>query len=137
MDISAVPPISKATREYKRAYARQWGAANPEKVRDNKRRYTARHHDRLRASTRAKASAYNRRIRMEALELYGNKCVCCGEAQTEFLAFDHINGLNGRPRIRSIQLYSYLRRERPSDVQILCHNCNVAKSHWGQCPHKR
>ena len=31
-------------------------------------------------------------IRMEVFDHYGNKCVCCGESQHEFLTIDHING---------------------------------------------
>lgn len=76
------------------------------------------------------------RIREEALVIYGRKCVCCGETEIKFLAFDHINGRKGLSRVDPTSNYKRLIKDKPTDIQILCHNCNMAKGFYGQCPHK-
>lgn len=75
------------------------------------------------------------RLRTKALVLYGNKCVCCGETESKFLCFDHINGRKKGDTRTSSSQYSRLIRENPLDIQILCHNCNMAKGFYGRCPH--
>jgi len=83
---------------------------------------------------------YKRRIRIEAINLYGGKCTCCGETQKEFLVFDHINGggcKDWRRGTRGNGWYNHLIKIHPEDIQILCHNCNAAKYYYGQCPHKQ
>ena len=81
------------------------------------------------------------RQRQAAIVAYGGKCVCCGEGQYEFLAFDHINNGRGNPPNRE-RTYTMLRRLRdagwPKDeIQLLCHNCNLAKGFYGKCPHEK
>lgn len=83
--------------------------------------------------------------RAEALAAYAldpshPACACCGEDTPVFLALDHINDdgnleryVNKGPKRRDV-----IRRRRaagwPPGLQILCHNCNWAKSQGG-CPH--
>lgn len=76
-------------------------------------------------------------------EKYGNKCVCCGEKEIEFLSMDHVNG-NGNEHRRSISKsakilpYSWIIKNKfPSILQILCMNCNFAKGKLGYCPHEK
>jgi len=83
-------------------------------------------------------------LRIEVLNHYSGgdiKCACCGERHHEFLAIDHINNngatakRNGEPK-GGIGFYTYLRKNNwPTGFQVLCHNCNMAKSFYGQCPH--
>ena len=80
--------------------------------------------------------------RVELLTYYGNGfigCTCCGETEFAFLALDHINndGKKDRDEHGGLGSYvSYLYRERPSGLQILCHNCNMGKQiNGGTCPH--
>lgn len=79
---------------------------------------------------------------MEALNAYSNgdpKCACCGERELDFLALDHINndGAEHRRRVRKL-MYKHLKDEGyPPGIQVLCHNCNVAKGLYGSCPHQR
>lgn len=88
-------------------------------------------------------SAYGRgvraRLRSEVLAAYGGKCACCGESNPIFLTLDHVNGVpleelypsgKRRPSYRLARQWRF-----PKDrYQLLCHNCNYAKSRGG-CPH--
>ena len=85
----------------------------------------------------------NRKIRDEALVAYGNKCACCGIANKEFLAFDHINGGGKKHREtvgcgNTTGLLRFLRDAGyPPIVRLLCHNCNCARGFYGYCPHEK
>ena len=100
-------------------------------------------HPRDRAKVNAQATLARRLVRLEALVAYGGnppKCTCCGEAELAFLAIDHINNDGAKWRkkgLRGNTLYYYLRHNGyPPGLQILCHNCNQAKSDYGTCPHR-
>lgn len=92
------------------------------------------------------AAMRHRERREQVLAAYGGACMCCGEREPAFLAVDHINGggnahrrsLNRNGKIvGSSNFYRWLVNNGfPSDFQLLCHNCNFAKSHGG-CPHAR
>jgi len=76
--------------------------------------------------------------RNAVLSAYGGACSCCGEDQYEFLAMDHVDG-GGTKHIKSltISLAEYLYKNNyPPGFQVLCHNCNLAKGFYGNCPHK-
>ena len=102
------------------------------------------------AQKRAKnPDAYNRSVRVavrkahirrriEVINHYGGRCACCFENELKFLGIDHING-NGNEHRRQIKsnIYTWLRKNKwPDGFQILCHNCNLSKGFYGQCPHK-
>lgn len=77
--------------------------------------------------------------RVEVITRYGGKCTCCGETEIKFLEIDHINndGALHRKFIGSSRIVAWLKKENyPSGFQILCSNCNMAKSRHGICPHK-
>lgn len=87
---------------------------------------------------------YRKSIKQQALDFYGGKCICCGEKESVFLCFDHIEN-NGNKMRRELPqtnggvgLHYWLKRNGyPKDFQILCFNCNVAKHHnGGICPHQ-
>ena len=86
---------------------------------------------------------YYWRLRAELLEAYGNKCNCpgCGVDIPEFLALDHVNndGKAHRTKLKAITtgIYRDLRKRGfPKEgYQLLCHNCNMAKQLYGECPH--
>ena len=79
----------------------------------------------------------------EVYDYYGAICVCCGEADPIFLTIDHINNDGakhrkklGNSRCSSDAVYrSIIRNGFPDTFQILCMNCNWAKSRGG-CPHQ-
>ena len=133
------------------AYRKQWRLDNPEKERENERRRYQRDkekRDKLarewasnnRELINQRANAKNREIRLDVLTHYGGHCVCCGETTKEFLAIDHING-DGNKQRKSIgsssTFYRWVKKNNyPEYLQILCHNCNMAKGFYGGCPHE-
>lgn len=110
--------------------------------RANKERYQQRERERkakFRTEILTRRTEDRRRLRREALAAYGGKCVCCGETQFEFLAFDHVGGGGNKHRkiVKPHQLIGWLKRNNyPPSFRILCHNCNVASGIYGRCPHE-
>lgn len=98
--------------------------------------------DECRSKNRIWQTDAARRLKAEIIEAYGGKCVCCGETTFEFLSIDHINGKGNehRRQLKSegIGLYNWLKKHTfPKDnYQLLCYNCNMAKSLYGICPHQ-
>lgn len=89
---------------------------------------------------RAMRAASHRKVRMEAYAGYGGMCTCCEESRFEFLCLDHVKGGGNKDRkIRSTyQIARYvIVNNFPKEFTVLCHNCNMAKGFFGQCPHKR
>ena len=84
----------------------------------------------------------NQRERLEVLEYYGGyppRCACCGVTEVVFLCVDHINGGGNKHREeigRGCSIHRWLRKNGfPLGYQVLCHNCNIAKTRLGYCPH--
>mgnify|MGYP000921627588 CR=1 FL=1 len=96
--------------------------------------------------TRQASIRAHRRHRSAVLDHYGRRCRCCGETNEAFLVIDHIDGGGnahrrqlGKGKIAGSRLfYGWLHRNGfPPGFQVLCHNCNFAKSHHpGGCPHQ-
>ena len=101
----------------------------------------------------------NREAKEELISRYGPNCVCCGESNPIFLQLDHKFG-NGALHRRKIKpndprsaaridsrmlLGDMRKRGFPpvidlgdgviDELQVLCANCNYAKSQLGSCPH--
>jgi hypothetical protein len=70
-------------------------------------------------------------------------CNCCGENKfLIFLTIDHITGWKnydeGPKRLVGKEMYRFLQKNNyPTGYQVLCMNCNSAKSDKGICPHQR
>ena len=116
----------------------------------------------LTAEQRARKAVYEAarklRLRTEAVAAYGGKCACCGEDRLEFLQLDHHTSLTGSAHRAEVRrnwsqkatwapggsgagqnTYAWLRRNGyPPIVQVLCANCNFAKSmdKERKCPHE-
>jgi hypothetical protein len=92
----------------------------------------------------ARMAQRNRAYRLAIISHYSGgsmRCACCGEGELHFLAIDHIAG-NGADHRREIgdgsSMYRWIVKNGfPSGFQVLCSNCNWAKSCYGMCPHKR
>lgn len=81
----------------------------------------------------------HRKVREKAFAGYGGKCACCGETTFEFLAIDHKygGGRLEREKLSTRQIADkVIKLGYPDEYQVLCHNCNMAKGFFGQCPHK-
>jgi hypothetical protein len=107
----------------------EWQAENPE---------------RFRALMRASLKRRNDELRLECVEGYGGKCVCCGEAEEVFLEFDHVNddGKEHRAALgsgasRDMWWRWLIKNNFPPEIQLLCANCHTAKTKRGVCPHQR
>ncbi len=137
--------------EDRRAYEkkRRQDPVYREKQRECQVRYRAgggkrREYERLRANPKKYAKfkkqqgVYRHRRRTEALEMYGGKCACCGESESMFLAFDHIDGSGGEQRksMTAMKFMTWILKEKRSNIRILCHNCNFATRLGGPCPHQ-
>jgi len=127
------PKYKEKEREQKKRYF-----SNPDNVAKayvSQLKYKATHRELI----NKKRSLYVQKIRKEVLDFYGGKCACCGETENKFLCIDHINGRGAKDTRKTEggrSWYSYLRKYKPSYVQVLCHNCNMAKGFYGACPHK-
>jgi len=81
----------------------------------------------------------NQRAKIEVLNMYGPKCVCCSETDPDKLTIDHIDGGGSKEKqsYPSRNVYLFLRGKDPdrSKFQVLCQNCNQAKASFGRCPH--
>ncbi len=126
-----------------------WKEQNAEAYRENRVERIVKAGERKREN-RERYNGYNRtsrrRLRSEVMAAYGGEhpaCKCCGEDIDQFLAIDHLDG-GGNAHRRSIygtatagdRFYRWLRDNGfPPGFQILCHNCNFAKSAYGVCPH--
>lgn len=129
----------EANRELYLQKQRDARERNKEAVRKRAREWYA--NNRERALAWHKQKAWN--LRLEMIQAYGGKCVCCGESHPRFLTIDHING-GGTKHRRDIgwsgsSVAKYLRRMGwPQDgYQLLCFNCNCGRAfNNGICPHK-
>ena len=84
---------------------------------------------------------HHRDIRSKVIAGYGGKCVCCEDTNVEFLSIDHKNNDGAEKRRlgeRAYTLYRKLIKEGfpKEDYQLMCHNCNFSKGHYGYCPHQ-
>ncbi len=78
----------------------------------------------------------------KVIEHYGRKCACCGEKNIYFLTLDHINNDGYKERMDARRtsgdnFYKWvIKKGYPTNLQVLCWNCNCAKGVLGYCPHK-
>lgn len=117
-----------------------WRQLNKKTYAKTKIKYYLSHREQSKESSRKSVL----KLKIETFSHYsdGNiKCACCGEREIKFLALDHINGGGGKERRETRskggqKTYRLLRKNNyPTGYQILCHNCNMAKGFWGECPH--
>lgn len=80
--------------------------------------------------------------RLMALRFYSKSelpyCACCGENELKFLAIDHIDGggAKHRKKVGTSMSRWLVKNGFPKGLQVLCHNCNMAKGFYGDCPHR-
>jgi DNA repair exonuclease SbcCD ATPase subunit len=138
--------LEQANSSARRSAATPEGKARQKKYRQEHRAHLAECAKKRRAANRDQENTVQRarhlKLRLAVLEAYGGKCACCGETHPHFLSIDHKNGGGKKDRIAKGcresggNWYRYLLKDHPDHVQILCHNCNMAKGHYGVCPHQ-
>ena len=140
----------KELHDYKKAYNdshkeqnRDYGKAYHESHLEQERAYVSRHYKENKEKQNLRSKLFARKQsakwKKELMKHYGNKCACCGEIDPMFLAVDHIdnNGAQHRKEIGGVRIYKWLIENNfPPGFQILCHNCNLAKEFYGECPHE-
>ena len=133
-----VKPITNFCRDKGRSDGR-WAYCRPCQAAQNKETW-----DRRKAKGLPTYSAVaHRKLRLEVLLHYSGgsiKCACCGETRYEFMSLDHINN-DGAEHRRVVGptgvLQDLKKRGFPPGYQVLCHNCNIARQHFGCCPHQK
>jgi len=68
-------------------------------------------------------------------------CACCKYDDIRFLTLDHIEGRKHLPKreqkLQTLNLWRHVKKIGfPKGYQILCYNCNIAKSTSLYCPHQ-
>lgn len=117
-------------------WQRKWRVANRDKVKERRSVPEVK----IRYATADKKNY--EKLHLEVLNAYGGKCICCGESHPHFLSIDHINGGGKKDRkdrgceTSGNKWYRLLLKQHFDHIQILCYNCNMAKGHYGQCPHQ-
>ncbi len=110
---------------------------------ETRRKWERAYYERNRERELQRAKRLYEALRAEVLEAYGNRCACCGESIAEFLSVDHVNGRAGKNRkelnLTGRAFYLWLKRAGfpQGEFRLLCHNCNIARGHYGYCPHER
>lgn len=148
-DRPSYPAWYEANRERLAAKHKAWETANRDKIRLNRAKhreqrsaYAAARYQADPEKWKARAQAAKQRARAAILDHYGRACACCGEAHTEFLALDHINGGGNEHRATTgtrggSAFYRWIAKNGfPDGYRILCHNCNMARGLYGYCPHE-
>lgn len=128
-------------RERWEKYMEKWREENKDKIRGYSRSHYWRNREKEIIRVMEGNKRRYRRLRLEAIEQYGGKCVCCGEGRIQFLCIDHIHGGGGKHRgelwKKHLTIYEFLKKENyPDAYRVLCHNCNMSIGFYGYCPHQ-
>lgn len=108
--------------------------------RDKHLEYQQNWRDANRETINSRTNELRRTHRINALNILGGACECCGERTFEFLSIDHINGggREERKTLNSQQLvYKLIKEGKIEGYRVLCHNCNLALGIYKSCPHKK
>src|SRR3990167_6865126 len=128
-------------RENKRESQERWRRKNSKKIAAYHKKYYAKFKKQYLQGYR---DSYRKR-RVVCLEWYGGvppSCACCGESVIQFLTINHTDGRYGsgnkhRKSLDSMEISRWLvRNDFPDGFNVLCHNCNSASGHYGECPHE-
>jgi hypothetical protein len=146
---------SEEWKKCQREWMREWRKNNPDKAKEKARvasRKRWKENTVYRETTnrwrkeeyyplveKPKRLLRERQKRLRVINFYGGRCKCCGEDTFEFLAIDHINndGAEHRRTFKSSIIDWIIKNNFPKGFQILCHNCNLAKAFYGECPHNK
>lgn len=113
--------------------------ADPDRFKKLRKAYYDAHREQL--SVKSRESRQERRATVIHHYSRGtNKCACCGESTSQFLCIDHVDGGSRHrrdDRKANKDIYKWLLKNGlPDGFRVLCHNCNMARGFYGQCPHE-
>lgn len=114
VDQNFPPEISRKAR--KRAYAKAWRLANPDRMRELLRRWKRNNRDKVRAYKRGRDAKSNARRRAWLLEVQRGRCgYCRAKLVPDKMHIDHVLplALGGS--------------NRRANLQLLCETCNLSK----------
>jgi len=121
--------------------SRKWAKENPERHAENQKKWRIKNKEKLLLQSKKWSKVRYKKLKIELLNAYGNKCSCCGGREPEFLTLEHINGDGAahRKKVGESNVYRDLKRRGwPKDeYTLLCMNCNFATRYGDICPHKR
>ena len=130
-------PIARC-RPCEPAYEKRMRDSSPQ--REKTLAYRREYHRKNRDQIRARNAAWRWQRRLQVLNAYGGRCVCCGEGEPAFLVLDHKDGGGTAERRMhgngSEVLAALIREGYPDTIQVLCANCNMAKERPDGCPHQ-
>jgi hypothetical protein len=124
-------------KDAKNAQRRENYQKNREHALAQMRAYNARNKEAFKKRHKANAERRAIRAKREFLEMYGKKCVCCGEDTFEFLTVEHVKGVNRTCFKTGVAAYKEaIKQYNPEEYSVLCYNCNLATKLGRTCPHK-
>ena len=116
-------------------YKHQYYLNNKEKILKRIKNYRKEHPEKKTVKNNY-YTEYWEDIRKQFFNMYGNKCVCCGESCETFLVLDHIKGKNRKSLTNRQSYLDALLVYKPEEYRTLCHNCNQATNGGRICPHQ-
>jgi len=140
------PEVIERIKQYRKDYTQR------PKVRERNKKFLKEYRKRpgVRERLNKQIKEISYKVKYDALNYYSKIlsnskipcCRCCGEHEfLIFLTIDHITNRKNvihKKNLHGVAMYRYLRDNNyPSGYQVLCVNCNSAKSDSGICPHKR
>lgn len=141
-----LPEVKERIRQYGKEYNQRPEVI--ERISLYRKEYAAR--PEVIERNRERGKEYSYKVKNEVLSHYSKKlsnsdfpcCNCCGEHDfLIFLTIDHITNRKNVTHEKGLggqKMYQYLRKiGYPTGYQVLCYNCNSAKSDSGICPHER
>lgn len=98
-------------------------------------------HGKVQTSTCRKCllNKFRLNLKLELFRELSSCCQCCGETNPAFLCLDHVNNDGHIEQLRIEKIVAQARKDGwdKKRYQVLCFNCNMAKSFFGgTCPHK-
>lgn len=135
------------TKQRRLEYRLDYYQKNTDRILEQKKLYRLENKERVNGSQRYHMKESYKCARMIVLQHYSRdvpQCACCGELIYDFLTMDHVDGKkkwNHDLSYGGRKLYRWLINNNfPDGFQVLCCNCNFARSRRncnGICPHQK
>jgi hypothetical protein len=120
-------------KDHLKQIGRDWREANKDKIHKNVNKWRKNNKDRVNKNSAKSAHKRAKEVRLEILQLLGNKCSVCGFSDHRALQVDHIHGGGQKERKQFSNYFVYLKyvlsqiKAGSKDYQLLCANHNAIK----------